>query len=241
MNATISQRLIFWSRNLRYRRIFDVLRRVCTGSVLDIGGGFFFEASIRKQNFQFDHWIILEPNATQAETVGAQTVIADGCTLPFESNSFDTILCIHVLEHVFEPNKLIAEISRVLKPGAQAVIVFPQTAGLHSIPQIYYNFTPYWIEKALQTTGLTIEHYAGLGGVWSSVASDMAYFFFKIFNLPGYSETRFQSKRPFLFYPLLPVMILAAIVLLPLGLILSLGDLREEANNHIVVAVKPRS
>jgi len=40
-----------------------------------------------------------------------------GENLPFDSNYFDTAICVDVLEHVQSPAATVAEISRVLKPG----------------------------------------------------------------------------------------------------------------------------
>src|SRR5262249_15343216 len=44
-------------------------------------------------------------------------------------NSFDVILCSHVLEHVPEDRKAIAELYRVLKPGGWAVLQVPLSDG----------------------------------------------------------------------------------------------------------------
>jgi len=45
--------------------------------------------------------------------------------IPFESASFDAIICIHVLEHVEDDRKAIAELYRVLRPGGWALISVP--------------------------------------------------------------------------------------------------------------------
>lgn len=45
--------------------------------------------------------------------------------LPFEGNTFDVILCNHVLEHVPEDRKAMSEIYRVLKPGGFALLQVP--------------------------------------------------------------------------------------------------------------------
>lgn len=50
---------------------------------------------------------------------------ADVTKLPFEDNSFDLILCAHVLEHVPNDRDAIAELYRVLRPGGKAVIQVP--------------------------------------------------------------------------------------------------------------------
>lgn len=53
-------------------------------------------------------------------------VKADICNLPFESNSFDVILCNHVLEHIPEDKKALSELYRVLKPGGYGIFQVPQ-------------------------------------------------------------------------------------------------------------------
>lgn len=53
-------------------------------------------------------------------------VKADICNLPFEDDSFDTILCNHVLEHIPDDTKAMQELYRVLKPGGMAILQIPQ-------------------------------------------------------------------------------------------------------------------
>ncbi len=47
---------------------------------------------------------------------------ADGHALPFGDNTFDVVICNEVLEHVLEPEKVLLEIKRVLKPYGIAII-----------------------------------------------------------------------------------------------------------------------
>src|ERR1051326_2872867 len=53
----------------------------------------------------------------------------DGNALPFEDASFDFISCNHVLEHVFETEKLVREFRRVLKPDGLCIISVPNIAA----------------------------------------------------------------------------------------------------------------
>ena len=53
-------------------------------------------------------------------------VKADICNLPFEDNSYDTILCNHVLEHIPDDIKAMQELYRVLKPNGMAILQIPQ-------------------------------------------------------------------------------------------------------------------
>jgi len=53
-------------------------------------------------------------------------VKADICDLPFEDNSYDVILCNHVLEHIPDDTKAMQELYRVLKPGGMGIFQIPQ-------------------------------------------------------------------------------------------------------------------
>lgn len=53
-------------------------------------------------------------------------VKADICNLPFGENSYDFILCNHVLEHIPDDTKAMQELYRVLKPGGTAILQIPQ-------------------------------------------------------------------------------------------------------------------
>ncbi|WP_408582907.1 methyltransferase domain-containing protein [Myroides odoratimimus] len=53
-------------------------------------------------------------------------VKADICNLPFEDNSFDMILCNHVLEHIPDDTKAMHELYRILKPGGMGIFQIPQ-------------------------------------------------------------------------------------------------------------------
>ena len=54
------------------------------------------------------------------------TVKADICNLPFETNSFDVILCNHVLEHILDDTKAMQELFRVLRPAGMGIFQIPQ-------------------------------------------------------------------------------------------------------------------
>jgi predicted SAM-dependent methyltransferase len=53
-------------------------------------------------------------------------VKADICNLPFEDNTYDVILCNHVLEHIPDDKKAMQELYRVLKPGGMGIFQIPQ-------------------------------------------------------------------------------------------------------------------
>lgn len=56
-------------------------------------------------------------------------VKADICKLPFEDQSFDVILCNHVLEHIPDDARAMSEMYRVMKPGGWGIFQVPQDLG----------------------------------------------------------------------------------------------------------------
>ena len=58
--------------------------------------------------------------------------------MPFDDNSFDSLMCNHVLEHIDNELKATKEIYRVLKPGGWAILQVPLDASLE---ETYEDFS----------------------------------------------------------------------------------------------------
>jgi FkbH-like protein len=56
--------------------------------------------------------------------------------------SFDSALCLEVLEHCTDPFALSRELIRVLRPGGTAVVSAPMDFPIHDTPGDYWRFTP---------------------------------------------------------------------------------------------------
>jgi ubiquinone/menaquinone biosynthesis C-methylase UbiE len=48
---------------------------------------------------------------------------ADACDLPFEDHSFDTVMSVNALQTMIRPEMAIMEMSRVLKPGGELLLI----------------------------------------------------------------------------------------------------------------------
>lgn len=241
MNQTVFK-FALWAKEVRSRKFFATLEKYCAGNVLDVGGWDFFKMVLKNPKFKFDHWTNLEREGDHLPDIVNEKYVAingDGEQMSFPSNFFDTVINSLVLEHTFEPLKMVKEIGRVLKPGGHAIFLIPQTGCLHHIPDNYCNFTKFWIKKALDVANLRSIEFRPVGGSWSSTASHFVHFFFQAFNIPDWSSKEY--KRNFWFYPLLPFMIIYAAVGVVLCMLFSLGDLSEEPNYHLVVATKDKA
>lgn len=52
--------------------------------------------------------------------------------VPFEANTFDVVMCNHVMEHVYNDIQCMGEIQRILKPGGWAIIQSPQDLSMEN-------------------------------------------------------------------------------------------------------------
>lgn len=66
----------------------------------------------------------IEYTSADIDSIWAQQQ-ADITDLPFSSESFDVIICNHVLEHVLDDRKAMSEFFRVLVPGGWATLLVP--------------------------------------------------------------------------------------------------------------------
>lgn len=233
------RQLLYLARDLRSRKLYAALRRFCRGDVLDVGGGWDFYVTARHSGIPHASWTALElrPDPLDVDERRFQPVKGNGCGMPFPDESFDTVLCIQVLEHVFEPMRMVQEIARILRPGGSAIILVPQTGNLHCTPHHYQNLTRFWLLSAVDRTQLEMVELSPLGGAWSTMASRLVYLLLQ--SVGRRTMTYPGAERNLAFYLLLPFMWLFATVSIPICLLLSLGDLEEEPNNHLCVTCKP--
>ena len=98
--------------------------------------------------------------------------IWDGKTMPFDNSSFDCIFGTEVLEHCFEPEVILNEVYRVLKPGGVFFFTIPFVWNLHEVPHDAYRYTPFALEKKLNESRFNEIKIKAFGG-WNSSLSQM--------------------------------------------------------------------
>jgi len=74
----------------------------------------------------------------------------DGEKLPFPDNSFDSIVCFEVFEHVFNIDVLCEELSRVLKPKGLFLVTLPFVWEEHESPYDFARYSSYGISHILK-------------------------------------------------------------------------------------------
>jgi methionine biosynthesis protein MetW len=76
---------------------------------------------------------VAETAVAMATARGLDAVqVADAAELPFADESFDVAVCVEVLEHLFAPQRAMAEIHRVLRPHGRLIVTVPNVAHWRS-------------------------------------------------------------------------------------------------------------
>ena len=73
--------------------------------------------------------------------------LMDACSLKFENDFFDIIICSEMLEHFKEPQRAINEINRVLKKGGRLILTTRFVYPLHDVPYDYFRYTKYGLRE----------------------------------------------------------------------------------------------
>jgi len=169
----------FDGKQAAYERLLDSFQELGAkpGKLLDIGAG--RGELLRAALMRGWDAVGLEPASHFArfarEYSGAQIVEATLEQRPFPENSFDAVTLGAVLEHVFNPRELLAEINRLLRPGGFLWLDVPNEAGIFYLlgniyqrmrrrdwvvnlsptfpPYHVFGFTPRALRRLLQVTG----------------------------------------------------------------------------------------
>lgn len=101
-------------------------------------------------------------------------IICDIAEIPVDSNSFDAVMCIEVLEHVPHPVDALRELARVLKPGGTIILSAPVCSLTHYAPYFYQTgYSRYFYEYWLGKLGFTIEELAPNGSYFTWLAQEI--------------------------------------------------------------------
>lgn len=163
----------FFARRGLLRELKPLLA-VLDGDVLDVGCG---RMPYRKFT-RAKRYVGVDIDSPVTRQLAAADIFYDGHTLPFPAESFDTVLCSQVLEHVFEPENFLREIARVLRPGGKLVLTVPFVWDEHEQPQDFGRYSSFGLAALLNRTGFTLEvQRKAVAGPWAIVQLASGYFF----------------------------------------------------------------
>jgi SAM-dependent methyltransferase len=139
-----------------------------TGSFLDVGCA---DGALRSRVEGCSSYVGLDYPVTGQALYGARPdVFADAAILPFNSNVFDGVALLDVLEHLPEPRASLCEIARVLRQGGKLFVNVPCFYPLHDEPHDYQRPTVHGLRYWLQQAGFRVDHIQAQGAPAETLA-----------------------------------------------------------------------
>jgi len=89
--------------------------------------------------------------------------------IPVESNYFDAIICIAVLEHVENPEEVVPELFRVLRPGGHLILEVPFLQPEHKVPTDFQRYTKDGLVRLVSHHGFSVKSIEGLFTVYHTL------------------------------------------------------------------------
>lgn len=160
----------FWTHNwLILKRNNDQVRRhlnKMTGVVYDLGCGIRpYEKDITAVA---DRYVGVDWSST-FHGLHADIEADLNKSLPLPDRVADTVVSFQVLEHLCEPQTMLNEAFRILRPGGNIVLTVPFQWGIHEAPHDYFRFTRYGLEYMLGKAGfvdIAVEESSGFWTMW---------------------------------------------------------------------------
>lgn len=139
------------------------IRKYARGTIADLGCGNAPLAGIYAPHVEKMLWIDWPASMHQQVKLDREQDLNAPLDLP--DASVDTVLMTDVLEHIREPDRLVAETFRVLRPGGRAIIGVPFLYWLHEEPHDHHRYSIHKLRDFAASHGFSVleEHVNGGG------------------------------------------------------------------------------
>ena len=136
-------------------RRFEHAAKYLNGYVLDIGCS---DQKLKSYLKTDCHYFGLDYSQTATPLYKTKPVLfADAQAIPFQDNSIDTAVMLETLEHIPDPQTVLKEAYRVLKPDGRLVLSMPFLYPVHDSPYDFQRFTIHGLRVLVQYCGFKIE------------------------------------------------------------------------------------
>ncbi|MFH1545490.1 MAG: class I SAM-dependent methyltransferase [archaeon] len=121
------------------------------GKLLDIGCGDGYFTSLIKENSFLEVYgaDILEKYSKKLKENGInfRRIDLNREVLPFKNSFFDFVVAEEVIEHVFDNERMLEEINRVLKPNGTFICSVPNIGAWYNRILLLFGYVPHFIES----------------------------------------------------------------------------------------------
>lgn len=146
------------------------------GRLLDVGCG----TKPYRTLFTVDAYVGLDIESETTRALGVADHLYDGKDFPLADAAFDSVLCNQVLEHVFEPDRFLAEIRRTLKPAGKLLLTVPFVWDEHEQPFDYARYSTFGLRALLEKNGFRVLHQEKIGADASTLFQIVNVYLYKL-------------------------------------------------------------
>lgn len=142
--------LVFGTRSWVRRNLEQFVEGMTGKRILEIGSG---RQDLGRDAYSFRELFDASNEFVQSDVVpeyGHQLVDVRDIGL---EDAYDVILCLYVLEHVFEVEEAVRSMHRALAPGGTLVVAVPHLYPYHDEPTDYWRFTDHALLQLLRPFG----------------------------------------------------------------------------------------
>jgi SAM-dependent methyltransferase len=138
-----------------------------SGALLDLGcsSGSFLESMKGESWKLYGIEMSVEGARTAEARSGAQVFVGDILDAPFPRESFDVITCFDVLEHLYEPRRIMDRVGEWLKPGGIFYVLVPNVNSAEArvfgsywhgleLPRHLFHYTPASLKFLAKSAGM---------------------------------------------------------------------------------------
>jgi SAM-dependent methyltransferase len=219
----------FWVRRRLKQAIASRSDRA-RGVMLDIGCGLKPYENVFAKYVKRHLGMEFSPNSGFRGNVA--DLYGDASAIPLASMTVDTVLCTEVLEHVSSPDKVIAEIARVLKPGGVAICTAPFFYPVHDSFD-FFRYSPDGVATMMRSHDLKVEEVISLSGSGLTIAIMFNLLWFDI----GFMWTKWLYPIGMIIRPVL--LLLTCIVNVCGWILEKLISSTHMSFNHLTIARRP--
>lgn len=168
-----------WSKHvtkLEAAAYIDLVETHIQGDVLDVGAGTVPYYGVYAEQARSVTTLDWSDSLHAMQNIDVVADVNHG--LPFVDGSFDSVLLADVLEHVHQPQTLMSDIARTLRPGGNLVVFVPFLYGIHEAPHDYHRYTEFALRELCEATQLDVvalDAYGGGPDVILDLAEKMAH------------------------------------------------------------------
>jgi SAM-dependent methyltransferase len=142
------------------------------GSVLDVGCGFMPYRQMVESNPNIEKYTGMDLEQPTYYGDVEPDLKWNGTQIPLDDASVDCVMATEFLEHYPDPERILKEILRVIKPDGRFFATVPFIWNLHEVPYDEYRYTPYSLERHLKNAGFKGIKIEPLGG-WNLSLAQM--------------------------------------------------------------------